>query len=206
MVKMKAEPTRKRDQVLALAEEQGLVRPRDAERIGVDPAYLRRLAEDGSLTRMARGLYRLSKAELTEHHSLAEVSAWCPDSVICLASAARFHNLGTENPGAVWMALPRGRKRPVGAGLPELEVVWLSPEGLSEGVEKHLVEGVQVSVTSPARTVVDFFRFEGKIGREAALDVLKDAVRDGVRISELRNHAMRFRVWNKLQPLLEALV
>src|SRR5216117_3375243 len=96
-----------RQAIQRLARQKGLVRLRDATARGIHPEYLRRLASRGELARVGRGLYALPNAEITEHHSLAEVAARVPLGVVCLLTALRVHGLGTQNPKAVWLAIDR---------------------------------------------------------------------------------------------------
>ncbi len=195
----------KRDTLLRMAKRQGHLRPRDLAVVGIAPSYLQRLAERGDLVRQGRGLYRLPEAEITEHHSLAEVAKRMPKGVICLLTAMRFHELGTQNPGAIWIALPRGSRQPA-AGDHDLEVVRFSPVGMEDGVRSHIIEGVRVHVTTPARTIVDAFRFRNKVGLEPALDALRDGLRRRVPLAEIRRLARVFRMERVMRPYLEALL
>jgi len=194
----------KRDIIFRLAQEKGCLRPRDLQTEGISAAYLQRLYETGDLVRSGRGIYALVTHEVTEHRSLAEVAKRVPRAVICLLSALRFHELGTETPGRVWIALERGRKRPSARDLP-LEVVRFTLVGMTEGVALHLIEGVPVQITTAARTVVDCFRYRNKIGLEPALEALKEGLQAGVSVAELQRLARLFRMERVMRPYLEAL-
>ena len=200
------ESSSKREQILHLAGAKGIVRPRDLLPLGIDPSNQRRLTETGSLQKLARGLFTLPTRDLTEHHTLAEVAACCPHAIICLLSAARFHNLGTESPGPIWVALARGKSRPTHPALPQLHVVWFAPAALRYGIESHCIEGVPVWITSPARTVVDLFRFRHRVSLETALDTLRDALAQGVTVREIMDQAAPFHMQNRIRPYLEALI
>jgi predicted transcriptional regulator of viral defense system len=50
----------------------------------------------------------------------------------------------------------------------------MSGAALSTGIEEHNIDGVRVRITSPARTVVDCFKFRNKIGIDVAVEALKD--------------------------------
>lgn len=169
------------------------------------PSYLRLLAKEGGLIRISRGLFSLPDHDLSENHSLATVSAWQPRAIICLFSAARFHDLGRDTPHGVWTMLARGTKQPRNPGLPQLEVVWVTDRMMNIGVETHTLEGVPVQITSMARTVVDLFRFRQKVGLESAIDALRDALRREVPHRELREQAEASRTWNRIRPYVEAM-
>ena len=124
---------------------------------------------------MARGLYRVAEAEPTEHYTLAAVCARVPGAIVCLLSALSVHGLGTQLPWQEWIAIPHKARTP---RLPELpiRVVRFSGASLRYGVEDAVFEGVPARITSPARTVVDCFRFRRLVGRDVALEALRDAL------------------------------
>ena len=80
------------EQLLALVEAKGIVRARDLNAHGIPQTYLSRLVEQGLLQRVARGLYRLPDAAVTEHHSLAKAQLRVSHGVICLLSALALYN------------------------------------------------------------------------------------------------------------------
>lgn len=98
--------------LLRLSRKLGLLRPRDLEPAGIPRVYLKQLVETGELVRTGRGLYVHADTPLTENHSLAEAAKRVPKGVVCLLTALRFHDLTTENPDEVWIAIPRGTRPP----------------------------------------------------------------------------------------------
>lgn len=194
----------KEDEVLEFVRGAGLLRPRDLDRIGIARAYLRRLEQRGLLERAARGLYRLPSATVTEHHGLAAACKLVPHGVVCLLSALRFHELTTQAPFQVWMAIDVRARRPRGA-TPPLRIVRFSGRALSEGVQEHKIEGVRVRVYAPAKTVADCFKYRNKIGVDVALEALRDYRRQHpAGMDELWHFARICRVWNVMRPYLEA--
>ena len=186
-----------------LAREKGLVRLRDAKARGIHPEYLRRLASQGELERVGRGLYALPDAEITEHHSLAEVAARVPQGVVCLLTALRVHQLGSQNPKDIWIAIDRK------AALPRLKyqplrVVRFTKQALTQGVEKRRIEGVTVRLTTSARTVVDCFKYRNKIGLDVALEALRAYRRQkDFKLDEIWKYATLQRVARVMKPYLE---
>lgn len=193
-------------QVLRLVQTQPLIRARDATRLGVPGATLSRLVRAGKLERLARGLYGLpGQPGMTEHRSLAEAVARVPRGVICLLSALRFHDIGTQSPHEVWIALANRASVPR-LESPALHVARMSDTALVDGVEEHLIEGVNVRVFTAARTVVDCFKFRSKVG----LDVALEALREGWKarkftLDDLWHHAGRQRMANVMRPYIEAI-
>lgn len=151
-------------------------RPRDAQSAGVSFYELQRSVEVGLVERVGRGLYRLTEVELDETETIASVASAAPDAIVCLLTALRFHDIGTQNPPDIWIALDRRRRQP--ARFPaRVRVLRFSGPMLTYGVETVRMLGVPVRITNPARTVVDCFRYRNKIGVDVALEALRDALR-----------------------------
>ena len=194
------------ERVLKLVRQMGVVRPRDLARHGIAPVYLQRLCHRGVLTQAARGVYTSAKHEPSAHHTLAATCKRVPQGVICLLSALRFHDLGTQNPSDVWMAVDRKATRPAAGGLP-IRVVRFSGAALTEGVEEHHIEGVPVRVTNPAKTVVDCFKYRNKVGLDVAMEALREGWRSRkLKMGDLGRFAKVCRVTNVMRPYLESLV
>jgi predicted transcriptional regulator of viral defense system len=193
------------ERVLRLVEDTGVLRPRDLAAEGIDPAYLHRLHRAGRVERIGRGLYVPVDSELTEYHTLAEVCKRVPTGVICLLSALRFHELGTQNPYRVWLALDRKGWRPREPSLP-LRIVWFSGEAFRAGIEEHRIEGVTVRVYNVAKTVADCFKYRKKIGLDVALEALRECRQDRrATMDELWHYAQICRVAEVMRPYMEAL-
>jgi len=192
-------------QVLRLARARKLLRARDVSHQGLPTIALTRLVQAGKLERVARGLYGVPGTKTSEHRSLAEVSARVPKGVVCLLSALRVHEIGTQAPFEVWIAIPQHMVTPR-LDQPEIRVVRMSDEALVEGVERRTIDGVKVPVFSAARTVVDCFRFRNKIGLDVALEALRDGWRQRkFTLDDLWRHATRGRVANVMRPYIEAI-
>jgi predicted transcriptional regulator of viral defense system len=191
--------------IMHYVSQHGIVRPRDIEAIGLPREYLLRLHRQGKVVRSGRGLYSLPDAAITERHSYAEVARRVPGSVFCLLSALAFHEITTQNPASVWIALPNGARRPA-ISTPSLRVVRLSGPSLTEGIENHKVEGVPIRVYSVAKTVADCFKFRNKVGLDVAIEALKDALREKkATVNEIYRYAKVCRVGNVIRPYMEAL-
>ncbi|MEA5517318.1 type IV toxin-antitoxin system AbiEi family antitoxin domain-containing protein [Nodularia sp. UHCC 0506] len=195
----------KTQQVLDYAREKGIIRAKDIEAQGIHRQYLKRLEQQGLLIRSARGIYTFAEAEITEGHTLAETAKRVPSGVICLLSALSFYGLTTQAPFEVWLAIPHKHRPPKDNLLP-LKIVYMSGKSLCEGVEEHLIEGVNVRVYSLAKTVVDCFKFRNKIGLDVALEALRECWRERrCSIDELWDYAKICRVHNVIRPYLNSL-
>lgn len=192
-------------QVLRLARARKLLRARDVTQHGLPTIALTRLVQAGKLERVARGLYGVPGAKTSEHRSLAEVSARVPKGVVCLLSALRVHEIGTQAPFEVWIAIPQHMVTPR-LDQPAIRVVRMSDAALAEGVERRNIDGVKVPVFNAARTVVDCFRFRNKIGLDVALEALRDGwSKRKFTLDDLWRHATGGRVANVMRPYIEAI-
>ena len=192
-------------QVLRLARARTLLRARDLAQQGLPTIALTRLVQAGKLERVARGLYGLPGAAISEHRSLAEVSARVPKGVVCLLSALRVHAIGTQAPYEVWIAIPPHMVSPR-LDQPAIRVVRMSDAALADGADRMNIDGVDVPVFNAARTVVDCFRFRNKIGLDVALEALRDGwSQRKFTLDDLWRYATNGRVANIMRPYIEAI-
>lgn len=182
-----------------------LLRVADARRAGLSTSLLSRLVAQGRLNRVGRGVYLHPEAELDENESLSVVAAQVTDCVIVLLSALRFHNIGTHSPNAVWIQRPVGT-RPPAFRYPPVEIVYTRlSKAFESGVEVHELNGVNVQITTPARTVADCFKHRDKLGLEACLEALREIVPKRAAAAEVLRFAKMNRVENMMLPYLEIL-
>jgi hypothetical protein len=188
-----------------LGQRTGILRPRDLARKGVPRIYLQRMVQRGLLVKHGRGLYGLPDAEVTEHHSLAQVGKRVPLGVICLLSALRYYGLTTQTPFEVWIALERGARSPRIDG-PKLHVVRFSGAAMKTGIKVETIEGVSVRIYGVAKTVADCFKYRNKTGTDIAIEALREAWR-GKRctMDDLWSFAKVCRVANVMRPYQEML-
>lgn len=208
-------------EVLLRLARTGPLRARDLATAGIPRTYLRRLADRGLLEQLDRGLYGVPDAAATELHTIAQVAKRVPHATVALLSALQVHGLTTEAPHAVWILIDRGARTPK-LGHPKLEVVHASGAARAHGIERRTIEGVDVGITSPAKTVADCFRYRRHVGLDVAIAALREYLRrpEGARtpktnrrpvsptvspIDALVAAANADRVYSVLRPYLEAL-
>jgi len=197
--------TTKEEEVLDLARKAKILRVQDLSEKGIHPEYLRRLYQRGLLVRMGRGVYMLPNASISANFSLAEVAKKVPRGIICLLSALRFHEIGTQNPSEVWIALERKAARPR-VDTPRLRVMRFSEATFSAGVETHKIDGVTVRLYCLAKTVADCFKYRNKIGLDVAIEALRECRRSRkCKIDDLWKYAKICRVANVMRPYLESI-
>ena len=191
--------------ILSLARQKGLLRASDLDAIEAPRVVLTRLIEGGLLERVSRGLYRLPSHPGSEHEGLATIAAKVPQAVFCLLTALQFHELTTQLPRQVWIAMPRGSHVPR-LDYPPIKMVQMTGAVYTAGIEEHLRDGVTLRVYSAAKTVADCFKHRNKIGLEVALEALKDArAKRMASADDLWRYAKVCRVANVMRPYLEAI-
>jgi len=205
---MKSSPLPHEDAVLRLARKRGLLRARDVAALGLPTVVLTRLVRAGKLERAGHGLYALAGAQASAQRSLAEVALRAPRGVICLLTALRVHDVGTQSPFQVWLALPPGTTAP-NIRQQQLKIARMSGASLTEGVEIIKVDGVEVPVFNAAKTIADCFKFRNKIGLDVALEALREGWRERkatkVTMQALWHYAKVDRVANVMRPYLEGM-
>lgn len=194
------------EKILHLAKEKSILRPRDLDSHGIPRRWMSRLYERGELIRIGRGLYTLTDAVPTENRSLAEVAKRIPSAVICLLSALQFHELTTQVPHQVWIAVASKARSPKVSDLPT-RIIRFSGDSFTAGIDTCEIEGVQVRIYNPAKTVADCFKFRNKVGLDVAIEALKDCLRKRkATVDELWTYAGICRVANVIKPYLESLL
>lgn len=183
----------------------GMLRTSQAVELGIHPRTLYGLRDARRIIEISRGLFRLAELPEITNPDLVAVSVKVSEAVICLVSALAFHEITTEVPHEVYVALPRGTKRPR-LDYPPVRAFHFSGETLSAGVETHEIDGVPVRIFNPEKTVADCFKFRYKIGLDVAIEALK-LCRERKKSSAgtLLLYARVCRVERVMRPYLEAL-
>jgi predicted transcriptional regulator of viral defense system len=204
-VTRKRRPKPGKDRVLELARQAGVLRPRDLDAEGIPREYLRRLLAEGLLDHPGRGIYVAAGLKPTPNHSLAEACKRVPHGVVCLLSALQLHELTTQAPFEVWLAISEKARLPK-VDYPPLRVVRFSGPALEDGIKEQRIEGVLVKVYTPAKTVADCFKYRNKIGLDVALEALRDCWKQRrATMDELWQAAKTCRVGNVMRPYLESI-
>lgn len=200
-------------QAISLLRQRGIARLSEFIAEGITSATIARMQKRGELLQLGRGLYQLPDAELDVNHSLAEAAKRVPKGVICLGSALAFHQLTDTIPSRIWMAIGSKDRLPK-VDSPPLQFVRFGAKSRNTGIEEHSVEGVNVRIYDPAKTVVDLFRYRRQEGRRfsqspginLAIEGLREALRSGkAKPSEIASYALSAGIWSVMQPYLETL-
>jgi len=193
------------EKIISLANHKGLIRPIDLDAFEIPRIYLTRLTASGVLIKIGRALYKLPDQMQSENESLAIVTIKIPQAVICLLSALQFHELTTQLPRQIWIAMPRGSKNPK-ISYPPIKMIQYSGESYSEGIKEYECEQVKIKVYCIAKTIADCFKHRNKIGVDIAIEALRDARnKNKVTTDDLWRYAKICRVSNVMRPYLEAI-
>lgn len=194
------------DAIALFQQHSGILRTSEARRLGIHPRTLYAMRDSRLLERLSRGLYRLTDLPPLSNYDLVTVALKAPQAVICLVSALAFHELTTQIPHAVDIAMPRGARRSR-LGYPPLRIYWFSGAAWSEGVESVLIDGIPVRIYGPEKSVADSFKYRHKIGLDVALEALKlYPGHGGFDVSRLVHYARICRVERVMRPYLEAIL
>jgi predicted transcriptional regulator of viral defense system len=186
-------------------KHQGLLRTSEALALGISPRTLYALRDSGALTQLSRGVYRLSDMPPLGNADLVQVAIRVSQGVICLISALALHELTTQIPHRVYVALP-DHAEPPRLEYPPLRIVWLSGQAYAAGIETHTMDGIPVQVYGVAKTVADCLKFRNKIGLDVALEALKESLRGPhCSVKDLLKYAQIDRVERVMRPYLEVL-
>jgi predicted transcriptional regulator of viral defense system len=178
----------------------------EAVRAGISRRTLYAMHEEGVVERLSRGVYRLASLPGLRAPDLVTVSTRVPGGVVCLISALAFHELTTQIPRAVDVAISRGAEKPR-IDYPPVNVYWFSGEAFSSGIEKPVVDGRRVRVYGAEKSIADTFKYRNKIGMEVALEALRNwRARRRSNLERLLEYGRVCRVERVMRPYLEAMV
>jgi len=190
----------------AIRNKGGLIRTHEAFGEGIHRRTLYGLRDEGVLIQISRGLYQLADMEIPAEVGLAEVSKRVPNGVICLISALSFHELTTQIPHYVWLAVDRKARRPV-IEYPPTRVFFFSGATFREGIEIQRIMEQNVRIYNAPKTVIDCFRSRRAVGLDVALEAAREYLkRPGSSAASLMEYARVCKVERLVLPYLQAMV
>ncbi len=189
--------------IVSYLKSHGPCRVRDLESAGFRRQDLQYLIKKGSVERLSRGVYQAAKAPLLTNPGYVEVFLRAPKAALCLLSALHFHELTTQLPHQVWIAV-EGQSRAPKLAYPPLRVVRFSGKAFTQGIEKHKVDHIAVRVYSVAKTVSDLFKMRNKVGLDVAMEALREAIKSKkTSRAEILKMAKVCRMEKVMRPYLE---
>lgn len=185
----------------------GVIRTSEALRAGIHPRTFYSLRDQGAIETLSRGVYRLADLPATSNPDFTLIASRVPQSVVCLISALSFHEITTQVPHEVFIALRQGVKAPQ-IDFPPLSVHHFSSSSFEAGISTYDIDGVPIRIYCPEKTLADCFKFRNKLGMEVVLEALK-MYRDKqskINIADLMKYARICRVEKVMQPYLESII
>lgn len=184
----------------------GILKMSEAITLGIHRRELSALLHKGDLERISRGIYRLIEMPEPSLPDFIPVAKKIPHGVICLISALAFHEITTQIPHFVYVALPSNAHKPT-ITYPPMRYFWYSEKALKIGVKEHLIDGCNIKIFDVEKTLVDCVKFRNKIGMDVVLEALKMYWISGeTNLDKLFEYAKEFRVDKVLIPIMEVIV
>jgi predicted transcriptional regulator of viral defense system len=184
----------------------GILRTSQALQAGIHPSTLYTMRDVGTLEAVSRGVFRLAGSEPLGNPDLVTVATRVPNGVICLISALAFHQITTQIPHEVHVALKRGAELPR-LEYPPIKIYWFKDHAFTAGVNTHKLDGVDIRIYNPEKTLADCFKFRNKIGLDTAVEAVRFyRERRSVNVDALMRYAAICRVEKIMRPYLEAIL
>ncbi|MFC1763806.1 type IV toxin-antitoxin system AbiEi family antitoxin domain-containing protein [Planctomycetota bacterium] len=185
---------------------KGIMKASEILKLGISREYLRKLYAKNVVAKAARGYYVLPGYEMTAMQSITQVAKQIPKGVVCLLSALRVHDLTTQNPFEVWVAIERDTWKPNQTLSTQVRYMRFSGDAFTEGIETKVIDNIKVKVYCPAKTVADCFKYRNKIGLDVALEALREGTRNRLfTMDELWGYAKICRIHQVIRPYLEGM-
>ncbi len=192
--------------VAVFKKNGGILRTSQALRAGIHPSTLYTMRDGGMLEVVSRGVFRLAGSEPLENPDLVTVATRVPSGVICLISALAFHQITTQIPHEIHVAIQRGAELPR-LEYPPIKIYWFKDQAFTAGVDTHKLDGVDIQIYSPEKTLADCFKFRNKIGLDTAVEAVRFyRERKSVNVDALMRYATICRVEKVMRPYLEAIL
>ena len=181
-----------------------LLRTSQAIELGIAPRTLYAMHDAGLLVKITRGVFRLAEAAPLSDADLIQVALRIQKGVICLISALAYHDLTTQIPHQIYVAIPLHAEKPR-LKYPPVRLFWFSRSVYSAGIDEHLIDGTSVSMYNREKTIADCFKYRNKIGLDISIEALKEGLDRGCKIALIMKYARIDRVENVIRPYMEAL-
>lgn len=184
----------------------GQLKMSDAIKHGITRYMLYSLRDKGIIEQISRGLYRLTDLPSLSNQDLVAVSLRAPNAVICLTSALSYHELTTQIPHVISVAVRRGAHLP-SIDYPPTQAYRFSEQAYQAGIEEPIIDSVNIKIYSPEKTIADCFKYRNKIGIDIVLEAIKFyRARKQFDLEKILRYAKLCRVERAITPYLEAII
>jgi len=189
-----------------IRSQGGLIKTSHALKKKIHPRILSALCTSGDLEKISRGVYRLTELPMPSDIDFMTVAMRSPKAVICLISALSYHNLTTQIPYEVSIAIKKGVEQPR-IEYPPIHLYHFSHTSFNSGIKTHRIDGVEVKIYNPEKTLADCFKFRSELGMEVVIEALRlYKTRYKFDVNKLMKYARICRVYNIMYPYLESII
>jgi predicted transcriptional regulator of viral defense system len=161
--------------ILQWGRTKGVLSETEILSAGATQEQIKELVRSGILYPSAKGIYMPDNTDVTEQHTRVEVAARFPNSVLCLDTALSFHNITTQSPHQVWIAIEEGSPQPIEPKLP-IKYIYMPQPDFNQGIEIHILEGLPVKIYNIPKTVADCWVYQHETGFDVAIEAFEDAI------------------------------
>lgn len=187
-------------------DKSGYAKTTELKERGIHQRDLKKALDDGRVIKIKSGLYRYGETSMISHQGFVDVSLSVPHGVICLISALDYYELTTFNPTFIFVALPRNTWRPK-IEYPPVEFFYFSKKQFESGIDEVKIEGFNIRIYCPEKTVCDCFRYRNKLGLDIAKEGLTEYLKRKDRsLEKLLKYAEICRIKSLMKTWLDALI
>lgn len=182
----------------------GQLRLSEALKLGINRYQFYKLRDAGRIEEVSRGIYRLSDLPPVGNPDLVAAASRFPKAVLCLVSALAWHDMTTQIPHHIDLAVARNDWLPR-QDYPPVKGYRFREKRFTSGVERQQVDGITVRVYNPEKTLADCFAHRRVLGMDIVLEALKlYRERFKPNYNKLLHYARLCRVEKVMRPYLEA--
>lgn len=192
------------DPVALFRAHRGQLRLSEALALGMNRYQFYKLRDEGVIEPVSRGLYRLADLPPVSDPDLMAVATRFPKAVVCLVSALAWHDLTTQIPRRIDLAVERNARLPR-QGYPPVRGYRFSGQRFTSGIEQNEIDGIEIKVYDPEKTLADCFAFRNGLGMDVVLEALElYRKRRRADYDKILKYARICRVEKVMRPYLEA--
>lgn len=176
----------------------GVLKTSEVNDIGFSSRQIKRLIEEGYISRIKHGFYESIEYPPKEEVIIARLF---PEAVIFLESSLMYYGYTDRIPTAWQIAVNRHSKTSqYNIEYPLIEPYFLEPKFINIGVDTIQVDGVDIRIYDRDRTICDTLRYEKKLDEEVFNNSIQRYIKDSRKnVRRLFEYAKEFNITNKVQ-------
>jgi len=191
-----------------IKSNNGYATMRELRNAGFQTRNIKALVESGEIEKVKSGLYKVSSAVDNSklNPGFIDVCKAFTKSVICLLSAAEYHELSMVNPSKIYAAIPKSEKPPQ-IEYPPVNFYYWEKSIYDAGIWEVETKSGVVKIYNKEKTICDLFRYRDKLGEDIAIEALKNYLNsENFNLNQLRNYAEIMRIKRVITPYIKAIV